>query len=306
MTSIPNELNASRVVESVTGHKVVSIRRFTTGNHHFVYDVLLTGGRNVVVRLTTPSERESMRGALVWNERLVNLGLPLPKIYYSDIDSPFPFLVMERFPGRDLGFEIGQMSEQQLRSLAKSLMKFQKTVGGLPTAGRFGYAIDPESARAESWMDALTSSIRRSRERIEAVGFVDIGCLKKFEELFSGCQEELRKVKATPFLHDITTKNVIVADGELSGIVDVDSLCYGDPLFQVGLTRMALLSDGSDTRYIDFLLKEFGAYSEDLLRLYTVVCGVGFLSELGQRFNGNTIAATAERKDHLESILRSL
>lgn len=306
MKQAPNELDASEAVEKATGHKVTCLRRFTTGNHHYVYDVFLSDGKNVVARMTTPDERESMRGALVWNQRLRNLGLPLPVIYYSDLDGQFPFLVMERLAGRDLGFEIAQMTEEELRTLAKQLMNFQKRVGGLSTTGRFGYATEPERASANTWPEVLTTSIDRSRKRIEAVGFVDIACLVKLEELLSDCQEQLLTVEATPFLHDITTKNVIVKSGRLSGIVDVDSLCYGDPLHQIALTQMALLSEGPQTHYIDFLLNEFGPYSRDLLRLYTAECCVGFLSELGQPFNGNVVAATMERKEKLESILRSL
>ena len=43
-------------------------------------------------------------------------------------------------------------------------------------------------------------------------------------------------------MDDTTTKNVIVtAEGQFSGIVDVDVLCFGDPRFVVALTAVALL-----------------------------------------------------------------
>lgn len=38
------------------------------------------------------------------------------------------------------------------------------------------------------------------------------------------------EVKPTPFLDDTTTKNVIINDGKLSGIVDVDYVNFGDHL----------------------------------------------------------------------------
>jgi len=38
-------------------------------------------------------------------------------------------------------------------------------------------------------------------------------------------------VPAICFLDDLTTKNVIVQDGVLQGVVDFDHVCYGDPLF---------------------------------------------------------------------------
>lgn len=298
---------AAETVEEATGNAIVAISRFTTGNHHYVYDVVLADGRNVVMRLTTPKERESMCGAFSWNHRLRTLGLHLPTIYFSDLANRFPFIIMERFLGRDLGFEIKEMSVHDLNVLAKQLMQFQAIVSRLPSQGRSGgYAAEPETAAHRTWSAVLSRSIDRSRVRIQASGFVDDSCFRKLDELFAACADELQKVKATPFLHDITTKNVIVAEGKLSGIVDVDDLCYGDPLFQVALTRMALLSDGSSTRYIDFLLEEYGGYSSDLLRLYTAECCVGFLSELGQSLNGNVIAATEKRRSHLNAVLSSL
>jgi len=96
-------------------------------------------------------------------------------------------------------------------------------------------------------------------------------------------------------------------DSQLRGTGGDDALqVHQSSLKHVTKFGPCLLSDGSNTRYIEFLLNEFGPHPEDLLRLYTVECCVGFLSELGQPFNGNVFAATVQRKDHLESILNSL
>ena len=302
----PNEEIASQALERVMGCLVKSIKRFTTGNHHYVYDAFLSDSRNIVIRMTIPQEREAMRGALDWNTRLVIAGLPMPNIYHADIEYHFPFLIMERFPGRDLAYEISAMNEKDLRVLAKQLMNYQRIVGGFENCGRYGYAISSKEAKFTSWSDVISHSIERSRKRIQSSHFVNENCMKKVEELFSACQGQLEGVKSTPFLHDITTKNVIISEGKLSGIVDVDNLCYGDPLFHIALTRMALLSDGSDARYIDFLLEEHGPYSKDLFRLYTIEHCIGFISELGQPFNGNLVPATQRRKEFLEAILSAL
>ena len=40
----------------------------------------------------------------------------------------------------------------------------------------------------------------------------------------------LEAVPPLPFLDDLTTKNVLVDGGRLSGVVDVDVVCFGDPL----------------------------------------------------------------------------
>jgi aminoglycoside phosphotransferase (APT) family kinase protein len=43
-------------------------------------------------------------------------------------------------------------------------------------------------------------------------------------------------VQPTYFLDDLTSKNVIVQDGELRGLVDFDVVCYDDPLYWLALT----------------------------------------------------------------------
>ncbi len=306
MNLIPNEKIASKILKNVMNEDITSITRFTTGNQHYVYDVILADGRNIVLRMTKALDKEATRGALVWNKKLRELGLPLPKVFNTDLNGEFPFIIMERLPGCDLGYVVNDLSQNELQVIARQLIKFQKSVAQLPSNEKFGYAVEAELAPFYLWKDVLKASLKRSEIRIQNVGFVSHDCVKKVSVLLEDCSDLLMQITATPFLHDITTKNVIISNGKLSGIVDVDSLCFGDPLFQVALTRMGLLSDKSNTEYIDFLLDEFGPYSPELLRLYTAECCVGFLSELGQQFNGNIALASQERKEHLEGILDSL
>ena len=61
------------------------------------------------------------------------------------------------------------------------------------------------------------------------------------------------------FLHDLTIKNVLVDGGELSGLIDFDTVCYGDPLLVLGTTL----------GHIDTMVGERGRpYAEALLRCW--------------------------------------
>jgi aminoglycoside phosphotransferase (APT) family kinase protein len=97
----------------------------------------------------------------------------------------------------------------------------------------------------------------------------------------------LRLCNRPQFLHDITTKNVIVDGARLSGIVDVDDLCFGDPLLQVGLTRMALLASDHSATYADAWIDLLGPRREQVAALdfYTALFCIDFMAELGRRFN---------------------
>lgn len=94
-------------------------------------------------------------------------------------------------------------------------------------------------------------------------------------------------VRPIPFLHDITTKNVIIEGARLTGIVDVDDLCFGDPLFLVGLIRVALLANGHSPAYADAWVDVLRPNREqrEALRFYTAMFCLDFLGELGHRFN---------------------
>jgi aminoglycoside phosphotransferase (APT) family kinase protein len=61
--------------------------------------------------------------------------------------------------------------------------------------------------------------------------------------LVSATRAQLDSLPPIPFLHDTTTKNVIVTPGgTFSGIVDVDDLCFGDPRYVVALTLASTLN----------------------------------------------------------------
>jgi hypothetical protein len=95
----------------------------------------------------------------------------------------------------------------------------------------------------------------------------------------------------------------------LSGIVDVDWICFGDPLFTVALTQMSLLSLRYDTDYIGYWLDELDPTPERraALTLYTAIFAVDFLGELGQRFNRDAAPVVdAGEVDHLVAILDRL
>jgi aminoglycoside phosphotransferase (APT) family kinase protein len=111
---------------------------------------------------------------------------------------------------------------------------------------------------------------------------------------------------ATPFLHDTTIKNVIVTDaGKFSGIVDVDDLCFGDPRFVAALTHVALLAHEHPADYAGHLMHAAGWRDDHLYRLYVAVIFIGFMSEHGQRFNGNQQPSLAADRAKLFSLYRS-
>lgn len=84
---------------------------------------------------------------------------------------------------------------------------------------------------------------------------------------------------------------------------------FGDPLFTLALTQMALLKRRYDTEYVTFWSDALGLTAEQraVLTLYTAIFWVDFLGEMRQSFNHDSPTAVGDREiDHLVVVLEWL
>ncbi len=305
---VPDEGTARAIARSALGEDIDHLVRFPTGLTHWVYDVALNSGRKVVIRIASPQNRAELVGAVYWHERLRPLDVPLAEILVADVDTCFPYLILERLPGTDLGMIYAELTIGQRAALAHTVASLQQRAGRLHEASGFGYALAYDSVLEPEWTDVLSASLRRGRGWIDRSSVVAPDWADRVEAKLSRMIDTFVDVRPRAFLHDVTTKNVIVHDGVLSGIVDVDSMAFGDPLWTVALTRMSLLAMREPTDYIDAqvdALANGGAVvSEARLNLYTALHGLSFLGELGQAFNRDAPPTIDfEHQQHLEGTI---
>lgn len=289
----PSEQIALQAVEDAIGEPIVSISRFTTGKAHYVYDVKTTKDE-LVIRLTKPEQKSSFESAIYWYERLKPIGVPLPTIRSYDIEGKkygFPLIIMDRLPGKDLLHAYKVMNQQQKEHLAKEIVKIQEIVGSLDLGPGFGYATSYEDPKLyKSWQGVLDLYMDRITGRNAKTGIIDKRYIQRLAELYKSVDEYIQKVKPIPFLDDTTTKNVIINNGKLSGIVDVDNVCFGDSLLTLALTQMALTELGSDTYYTDYWaeLLDLTKDQKKALAIYTGMFALEFASSMGHTFNQDT------------------
>ena len=311
--NLPDKHYVAQIVRQVRNESVVTVNRFATGLCHFVYDVVTESGQSFVLRVARPENRAFLAGALYWHRLLKPKGVPLPDIIYSDTEaatSPFPYMILERLAGEDLGIVYQQLSKDEKKVLADEISHIQKIAGTLPLGKGFGFVGSYNSDSFQNkWIDVLYASLNRSRKRMQAIGAIDSRNIDRVAEKFDKYDDYLSQVKPRCFLDDTTTKNVIVHKGKLSGIVDVDFVCFGDNLFTIALTQMSLLNTGFDLDYIDFWCDAAGVTEEqrNVLQLYTALFCVDFMSELGQIFNKeNAQPVKPEDVQKLSDILGAL
>jgi aminoglycoside phosphotransferase len=301
---LPDVAIAEDLVASAVGSRPTGIRRFTTGSHHYVFEALFENRPPVVIRIAAEHGRSAMAGASRLSHRLRPLGVPLPKIIAEGLTGKFAYLVLERLRGRDLRDVVDQLSVAQLEAIAKKVVDAQNIVGKTGSQRRYGYSINPADAPYDNWHQVLDQSICRSKARIESVGLFPMNVVDRVADLVAAARDELSALRATPFLPDTTTKNVIVAeDGTFSGIVDVDELCFGDPRCVAALTLAALTTFGGPTKYVDMWMKLANFQDDRIFRLYVATFVLDFMSERGQSFNDNPLPSLPDGdRNHLMTV----
>jgi aminoglycoside phosphotransferase (APT) family kinase protein len=298
---VPSAKLAAEIAERNLARAPRSVSRFKTGARHYVFDVAFDSGPPVVVRLAEPSGYAEMVGAVHLSRLLRPLGVPLPTLIAEDLEGPFPWIILERLAGTDLGAIARDLSEMQFDEIAAEIARAQSITASIGSAGRYGYAVRPEDAPHTTWSKVLEANLSRSRTRIASAGLFDASLVDIVQGYVEAMRHRLDDIDAIPFLHDTTTKNVIVTPGgDFSGIVDVDDLCFGDPRYPAALTRAALLACGGPTRYVSAWLRHAGEKDDAIFRLYVMLFLLDLMSEHGHAFNGNMRRSTPEDRDALQ------
>jgi aminoglycoside phosphotransferase len=287
---------------------VIEIERLTTGLCHYVYRIKLESGFECVIRIGRKETAALIKGGIYWNGHLADLNIPIPKLLHYDQDLEYPYMIIEKLEGRDLCYVYDHLTPSEKEKLAKEIVEIQNEISELEPNNYFGYAtkyFDEYLEGNTSWKSIIHKSIMRSKGRLEETRifdfkYIDLLLLKleEFDRYFA-------KIQTLPFLDDITTKNVMIKDGTLTGICDIDEVCFGDKLQHLALTRMALISQKSNLDYIDYLINEYTLSDTELkiLDFYTAVSCVDFMSEMGQKFNKDEIPEIDnERIEFLESV----
>jgi aminoglycoside phosphotransferase len=297
---VPDVTAAKMIAAKTIGENPISVQRFSVGSHHYVFEATFESSPPVVVRIAAEHSRSAMIGASVLSHRLRPLGVPLPKILAEDLCADYAYIVLERLRGRDLRDVIGSLNPKKRRPIAERIVDAQNIVSRIPSAGRYGYAVEGAHAPHERWSQVLDDSIARSRERISSAQLFDVKLVFTVADLVDQMRPALDGLPSIPFLHDTTIKNVIVTDtGTFSGIVDVDDLCFGDPRYVGALTLAALKSAQLPTDYVSEWMKLAGFQDDRLFRLYVALFILDFISEQGQSFNQNPLPASADGGRHL-------
>jgi hypothetical protein len=198
-TDAPDRAVAGRLAAAALGHTPLAVRRFSTGSHHYVFEVTFEDRAPVVVRIAAEHSRSAMVGALKVSRLLRPLGVPLPEIISEGVNHHFSHLVLERLPGTDIGAVIGGLSNSSLEGIATKVAQAQQITSKALSGRRYGYSIEPANAPHERWSDVLFDNLSRSRRRIAAAKLFDEDAVDTVTKIVSAAHAELDALPPVPF-----------------------------------------------------------------------------------------------------------
>ena len=301
--------HASEIFAWEFGRPPEAIYRFPTGLSNFVFRVGLDSS-NYVLRIARSSDRHNLEGSLYWLGRLADLRLALPKVLRSRPEHDPPYAILSYLEGQDLGLVYHELTETQKRDVAQQIDEAQRRLATLPKGPGFGFLKNYDDPDCQpSWKAVVLAHLERSRNRLQARGFFPSNYADAAAGLIERHSDYLEQIQAIPFFDDATTKNVLVHQGAFSGLVDLDWLCFGDRLFTIALTKMALLDSGNSLSYIDYWLEEekLDPVQHQVFALYVLLFCLDFMSSLGMVFNkGSPPAVSAQEISKYQTLFEQL
>jgi len=289
-----------RIVWDCLGQKIAQAERFALGLSHYVFDVVTRDGGVYVIRIARPARKAELERGLYWQARLEALDVPLPRLYHRGELEGYAFAVYQRLPGADLEQVYPTLSTGARKRVAQAVADIQRKIQALD---------DPALADAPNWPDRLRLILERSRREILAGGLFDQRYVSLAREKLDAYQDYLESVRPRAFLYDASVRNVIVHQGWVSGIVDVDDLWLGDPLLAVGRAKTLLLLMRQPTDYVSFWCQHWrlSAFQIQVVNLYALLYGVRFMGTLGQELNGNpSVQTDSGNVELLKSVTQEL
>lgn len=274
-----NERIALEVFEKYFFTKASKIERCGIGHGNYVYIISAETGKYVI---RCSNEKNAYSNTIYWLKQLAKVNIPAPEVIANGEYQNYSYVILSYLSGEDLGIVYPTLGHGEKLTIAREVIKIQNAVATI-TIG------DVEDNW--TWNSFILHMLKRSKERIEKNGYFDINKVERLFEMSETLQDYFHQIKPIAYLDDISTKNLLIENGAVSGIIDVDWIGIGDKLTYVALSNVALLNMDYDTDYIDCLLDEMNIspIEKEAFIYYSLLYCVDFMGERGMQFGDKRV-----------------
>lgn len=268
------------------------IRRCAVGIGNYVYYTECAGTAYIV---RCASEQNAYNETICWLRKLRALHVPVPKVIQHGCFQNYSYLILTYIEGQDIGLVYPLLTDGEKRTIAKEVVRIQEKVSALELM---------DIAPHWTWHTFIQDMLDRARERIAQNGYFDTEKVDRLQQQAVQLDTYFSAVKPVAYLDDISSKNLLIQNGHISGIIDIDWMGIGDKLTYVALTNMALLDLEYDTDYVRYILEEMQINEQEkrAFLFYTLLYCVDFMGERGMQFMDKRIDVSPQIVHRLNSI----
>ncbi|MDR6372346.1 fructosamine-3-kinase [Chryseobacterium bernardetii] len=215
------------LVQKQFGEKPISVNAIYQGGMNYVYAIALSN-KIVMLKAYPPSRSNITEFEYNMLREAYDKGVKVPRVISFGKHNVFGFLFYHCIFGNDLIFE--DLSADQrvcfASDLLENIMKFSELESPV-----FG-AIDHKESSYNSWDCFLTDTIDTGLVNLKSIDVISRG---KFQDICSFLKQYRRDFYQPGMAFgDLKSENIIVNEGKLAAIVDLESCFYGDPLISLG------------------------------------------------------------------------
>ena len=189
---------------------------------------------------------------------------------------------MLRLPGDDLINVYQTLTDNEKKNLAIEMINIQAVCNSLPKGPGYGILDSYDDPKIFNlWYDFLLNRLEFCKEHISNTGIFNPQYAKQAINIAIDLQANFSTVQPRPFLWDASEQNVLIDKGKISGIVDVDEVCFGGHLLVIALTSTCLELDGLDTVYTNYweLGLELDKFAKVRLNFYKLFYAIAFMGK---------------------------
>lgn len=264
----------SQIISMTMSETPSTIERCMVGQGNYVF-IVECPSKKYVLRLS--EEKDAYKDTVYWLGRLVELDIPVPKVFGKGTFDKYEYIILTYFEGKDIGLIYSELTDVEKKNIAREIVDIQSKM---------------ERLRLEhipvdwSWKAEVEGMLERAKLRISQNGYFDAKKVEALYKLKEELAEYFASIEPLAYLDDVSTKNLIIHNGHISGIVDIDWMGMGDKLTFAALTNMALLNMECDTDYVQYILEEMklSSVQKRAFHFYTLMYCVDFMGERGMQF----------------------
>lgn len=286
----------TQICRDVFSESPAAIHRFSEGIGNYVFCVEFTAGKYI---LRCNAEIGCYKETVYWMQKLRELHVPVPEVIACGRLRGYDYLFLSYLEGQDIGMVYTHLTAADKRTVAKEVVGIQNAVASLELE---------QDMQGWSWVTFVHDMLDRAEMRIAENGYFSINKVQLLRQEATKLYEYFSGIKSVAYLDDISSKNLLIHDGHVSGIIDIDWMGVGDRLTYVALTNMALMNLGYSTDYVFYILEEMNPskIQRKAFLFYTLMYCVDFMGERGMTFLDKKVPVNPQIVDRLNGIFDAL